>query len=36
MDEPCSALHPIAATHIEELMYELRRDYTIVSATHSM
>ena len=36
MDEPCSALDPIATAKIEELMDELRRDYTIVIVTHSM
>jgi phosphate transport system ATP-binding protein len=36
MDEPCSALDPIATARIEELMEELRRDYTIVIVTHSM
>jgi phosphate transport system ATP-binding protein len=36
MDEPCSALDPIATAHIEELIEELRRDYTIVIVTHSM
>ena len=36
MDEPCSALDPIATARIEELMYELRRAYTIVIVTHSM
>jgi phosphate transport system ATP-binding protein len=36
MDEPCSALDPIATAVIEELMEELRRDYTIVIVTHSM
>ena len=36
MDEPCSALDPIATGRIEELMFELRRDYTIVIVTHSM
>ena len=36
MDEPCSALDPIATARIEELMFELRRDYTIVIVTHSM
>lgn len=36
MDEPCSALDPVAAGRIEELMFELRRDYTIVIVTHSM
>lgn len=36
MDEPCSALDPIATAVIEELIEELRRDYTIVIVTHSM
>ena len=36
MDEPCSALDPIATAHIEELMDELREHYTIVIVTHSM
>ena len=36
MDEPCSALDPIATLHIEELMRELARDYTIVIVTHNM
>ena len=36
MDEPCSALDPAAAGRIEELMFELRREYTIVIVTHSM
>ena len=36
MDEPCSALDPIATARIEELMYELRKNYTIVIVTHSM
>lgn len=36
MDEPASALDPIAAGHIEELIGELRRDYTIVIVTHNM
>ncbi|MEW5704048.1 MAG: phosphate ABC transporter ATP-binding protein PstB [Pseudomonadota bacterium] len=36
MDEPCSALDPIATARIEELMDELRRKYTIVIVTHSM
>lgn len=36
MDEPCSALDPIATAKIEELMNELRKDYTIVIVTHSM
>jgi len=36
MDEPCSALDPIATARIEELMEELREKYTIVIVTHSM
>ncbi len=36
MDEPCSALDPIATAHIENLIYELRQNYTIVIVTHSM
>jgi phosphate transport system ATP-binding protein len=36
MDEPCSALDPIATLKIEELMRELSRDYTIVIVTHNM
>lgn len=36
MDEPCSALDPIATAKIEELMHELRENYTIVIVTHSM
>ena len=36
MDEPCSALDPIATARIEELMDELRQTYTIVIVTHSM
>jgi phosphate transport system ATP-binding protein len=36
MDEPCSALDPIATAKIEELMGELRQNYTIVIVTHSM
>jgi phosphate transport system ATP-binding protein len=36
MDEPCSALDPIATAHIEELMRELARQYTIVIVTHNM
>jgi len=36
MDEPCSALDPIATAKIEELMDELRQEYTIVIVTHSM
>ena len=36
MDEPCSALDPIATAKIEELMDELKQDYTIVIVTHNM
>ena len=36
MDEPCSALDPIATAKIEELMDELRENYTIIIVTHSM
>ena len=36
MDEPCSALDPIATAKVEELMMELREKYTIVIVTHSM
>ncbi|NVB77703.1 MAG: phosphate ABC transporter ATP-binding protein [Kofleriaceae bacterium] len=36
MDEPCSALDPIATARIEELMRELKRTYTIVIVTHNM
>jgi len=36
MDEPCSALDPIATSIIEELIHELRENYTIVIVTHSM
>jgi phosphate transport system ATP-binding protein len=36
MDEPCSALDPRATLQIEELMAELKRDYTIVIVTHNM
>ena len=36
MDEPCSALDPIATLKIEDLMVELARDYTIVIVTHNM
>jgi phosphate transport system ATP-binding protein len=36
MDEPCSALDPIATLRIEELMQELKKDYTIVIVTHNM
>jgi phosphate transport system ATP-binding protein len=36
MDEPCSALDPIATSRIEDLMADLKRDYTIVIVTHNM
>jgi phosphate transport system ATP-binding protein len=36
MDEPCSSLDPIATAKIEDLMEELKRDYTIVIVTHNM
>ena len=36
MDEPASALDPIATTRIEDLMHDLKRDYTIVIVTHNM
>ena len=36
MDEPCSALDPIATAQVEELIDELRKDYSVVIVTHSM
>ena len=36
MDEPCSSLDPIATLRIEELMHELKENYTIVIVTHNM
>lgn len=36
MDEPCSALDPIATAKVEELIWELKRDYTFVVVTHNM
>ena len=36
MDEPCSALDPIATTRIEELMQEIKQRYTIIIVTHNM
>jgi phosphate transport system ATP-binding protein len=36
MDEPCSALDPIATVKIEELIHQLKQDYTIVIVTHNM
>ena len=36
MDEPCSALDPIATAQVEELIHELRENYAVVIVTHSM
>ena len=36
MDEPCSALDPISTTKVEELIHELRQNYTIIIVTHNM
>ncbi|HNM96489.1 MAG TPA: phosphate ABC transporter ATP-binding protein PstB [Marmoricola sp.] len=36
MDEPCSALDPIATARIEDLMLQMREDYTIIIVTHNM
>ncbi len=36
MDEPCSALDPIASARVEELILDLKRNYTIVIVTHNM
>ena len=36
MDEPCSALDPIATARVEELIDELRENFTIVIVTHSL
>ncbi len=36
MDEPCSALDPIATAKVEELIHDLRKNYTIIIVTHSM
>ena len=36
MDEPCSSLDPVATLKIEELMFELKQNYTIVIVTHNM
>ena len=36
MDDPCSALDPIATAKIEELIHELKAEYTIVTVTHNM
>ncbi len=36
MDEPCSALDPIATARIEDLIFELKKDFTVVIVTHNM
>ena len=36
MDEPCSALDPISTGRIEDLMMQLKQDYSIVIVTHNM
>ncbi|MEM8593215.1 MAG: phosphate ABC transporter ATP-binding protein PstB [Pseudomonadota bacterium] len=36
MDEPCSALDPVSTLHIEDLLYNLKKKYTIVIVTHNM
>src|SRR5205807_1683082 len=36
LDEPASALDPASTAHIEDLLFELKRDYTIVIVTHNM
>jgi phosphate transport system ATP-binding protein len=36
LDEPCSALDPISTAHVEELIHELKNDYTVVIVTHNM
>jgi phosphate transport system ATP-binding protein len=36
MDEPCSALDPVATRKIEDLMHELRKKYTIAIVTHNL
>ncbi|MFH1452915.1 MAG: phosphate ABC transporter ATP-binding protein PstB [Armatimonadota bacterium] len=36
MDEPCSALDPIATAKVEELIHELKKNYTVVIVTHNM
>jgi len=36
MDEPCSALDPIATARVEDLMQEIKSDYTILIVTHNM
>ena len=36
MDEPCSELDPVSTAHIEDLMFELKKDYTLIIVTHNM
>jgi len=36
MDEPCSALDPIATAKVEELIFQLKKEFTIVIVTHNM
>ena len=36
MDEPCSALDPVATAKVEELIHKLKKHYTIVVVTHNM
>jgi phosphate transport system ATP-binding protein len=36
MDEPASALDPVSTAHIEDLLFELKKNYTIVIVTHNM
>ncbi|MDE1880979.1 MAG: phosphate ABC transporter ATP-binding protein, partial [Euryarchaeota archaeon] len=36
MDEPCSALDPIATSKIEDLIFDLKRNYTVIIVTHNM
>jgi phosphate transport system ATP-binding protein len=36
MDEPCSALDPIATSKIEDLVHDLKKDYAVVIVTHNM
>ena len=36
LDEPCSALDPIATSKIEDMLVELKRDYTVIIVTHNM
>ncbi|MFO0795768.1 MAG: phosphate ABC transporter ATP-binding protein, partial [Candidatus Brocadiaceae bacterium] len=36
LDEPCSALDPIATAKIEDMLVELKKDYTVIIVTHNM